>query len=645
MSSPSVVVHDIIVVTEDQRKTPPHFATGEFGRPDLFGGAIYKGEKPKVTVERLFRHIQLMLNTAIRVHRQKCCLPNGKNNPLKTNEIIRLVTNEFYFYTEKPLTLGQFEALMQRVKNVLQALAPNIHLLLGTFAIKTPDHKVLNVAPLIESGENGKLSLIVKNHPTRIDPQYKEITEKGTIRSLANHSAGVGQSTLPYSLSINQQECPFSFNNVVTCKTAGGISFVTCVDICWDHFLGIARSNLDALLTSLMNTPSENSEFSPPMFCSHVLISNTILIRNENALGAITQADPANTARVIEDASLAELTWLPPSEFGCSTKIYIRKPAQCEYLIMMAVNDANLGLVKYLAEHGADLNFEILVNNTPTNPILQAVTNKNYDLVNYLVSNHPINPEYINRAACYAVHKANRDIIILLQKHGLDIVNCQVEELTILDVAINCNEIAIVLFLIKEGASISKKNDRNLTPIEVAEEIENDRMVRFLKKMQELQHEQMITGASSSNAPAPIFHYSPTTELLSRLIFLHTNPVSVLLNGGNPPDLVMISASKDTLEEIWDNLIFLYNYGVPEADKVNLSDFKSVGQSTKGTYHITIPNTISEEITEKLDIYLELVEDELIDAGAVLKPSNLDKLPGLKIEPQPPSASTSIRLY
>jgi len=219
----SPAIQDIVIASKLNKEGKT--ATGEFGHPENHGGKpADPNEKPEAVIERLSNAIIDLANDAAAQHRASFC-QNGTNTLRDDakNRMTRMTTNEFFFYTQKPLTIEQFQALMKDVGEMAASQPENLHLVLGSFAVRTPDNKVMNVVPHIECGPTPKINLIVKNHPSVIDPKYQEpyISKVDNISGL--------------KIQINGNDVPFSFNNVLECKTAGGTPFYSCVDICADH--------------------------------------------------------------------------------------------------------------------------------------------------------------------------------------------------------------------------------------------------------------------------------------------------------------------------------------------------------------------------------------------------------------------------
>lgn len=239
--------------------------------------------------------ISRLMKIASQQHRENNCEPDDNNRlkPGNENNITRVVTNEFLFYTQAPLTIAEFQNLQQKIADLAKQQPPNLHMVLGTFAVLTPDGKLMNVAAQVESGPNPKINLTVKNIPTSFDPAYYS-SQSSSYHQTVDIRNGDNISNL--GIQIDGQHCPFSFNNIFHCVTAGGESFYSCIEICMDHQLGVAKKRLSSKLEAEMK---QNIMLSTK--CSHIVISNTTTIIENNLLGNVTHADPANPKRKLKN--------------------------------------------------------------------------------------------------------------------------------------------------------------------------------------------------------------------------------------------------------------------------------------------------------------------------------------------------------
>ncbi len=243
--------------------------------------------------DRLLSGVSKLMDLAHTTH-----LANNKvvgTEEVDPNYITRLSTNEFYFYTQEPLTLSEFEKLQDEIARQASSLPPGIHLALGSFAVKTPDNRVMNVTPHIASGKPPSCSFLVKNHTSPIDYGYEEANASGLVVPLPVFDARTESASLP-QINVNDALHSLTFNNVVPCKTPGGDSFLTTVDICLDHLFGVAAFNIEALVKK------EPAATSQPI--SHLLLSNYIAIHSHASFGSVMHADPVHSHKQCkQDAS------------------------------------------------------------------------------------------------------------------------------------------------------------------------------------------------------------------------------------------------------------------------------------------------------------------------------------------------------
>lgn len=264
-----ITLEDILVTTP--LDSPETLIAGQFGSESA-------DEKSEIVLDRLYNQIDDMV---------KKLIEDRKITPKDDNHVIRLMTNEFFFYTKKPLEMKEFETLMQKISDLAKSkrLPENFHLLLGSFAVLTHDRKVINVVPHIQCGTEPKINLVVKNNPSIIDPVYSD--EDGLI---PNVDIRHGDDLKEYGITINGKPHQFTFNTAVECITKGNKSFYCCIDICADHFYEVARESLIAQVES--DAANTERKSSLPTVCSQVIISNTVKPVPYYCFANVTHCDP-----------------------------------------------------------------------------------------------------------------------------------------------------------------------------------------------------------------------------------------------------------------------------------------------------------------------------------------------------------------
>ncbi|KTD31682.1 hypothetical protein Lmor_2558 [Legionella moravica] len=228
----------------------------------------------KNMVERLERSIHELMDDAESSYQDNCRISGTSD--VDPDYVMRLSTNEFFFYTKEPLTLTEFEALQNKISEKAKTCSPGVQLILGSFAVQTDDGKVMNVIPHITCGNTPNVQLIVKSNTSTLDVRYKIPDGRGDTNTLPVLDKTQPDVTMP-QIMINGVATEFSFNNIVRCKTPGGSPFLTAVDVCLDHVRGVARSNYFDLV-------KKNPELTKQPV-SHVVVSNCVRINAKQSIG------------------------------------------------------------------------------------------------------------------------------------------------------------------------------------------------------------------------------------------------------------------------------------------------------------------------------------------------------------------------
>ncbi|MBS0289578.1 MAG: hypothetical protein JSS07_06050, partial [Proteobacteria bacterium] len=336
-----VTIQDIIFTEYEAGKC------GEFAQP----AANVSTQK-----NRLYQHIERMVLTAASEHRQKNCGNSNFLQPGKENNITRLVTNEFSLYTKTPLSIADFNDLQQWLVALAKQAPQNLHLILSSFAVRTPNNKVMNVVAQIECGADPKVNLIVKNNPSVVDPVYSEYVN-GYKVNIPNIDIKNNDKVNTYQIQLNGKAIPFSFNNVTECTTAGGAKFHSCVDICLDHLHGVAKNRLNDKLQQADNISP--TEFLPSQ-CSHVVTSNWVGLSPSNSIGIPTHADPVCSKQRVKADTYLLREYPLGNHYGVPMRAFITAPVKCNVLpvYQKSLVDA----------HNIKVQAKIAVNNAPAKP-------------------------------------------------------------------------------------------------------------------------------------------------------------------------------------------------------------------------------------------------------------------------------------
>ncbi|MFT4059545.1 MAG: hypothetical protein QM652_08365 [Legionella sp.] len=236
-------------------------------------------------MNRLFTNIYHLMREANAIH-----LANYKSsntNEIDSNYITRLSTNEFFFYTQEPLTLKEFEALQNKIATEARILPAGIQLAFSSFAVKNDNNQVMSVTPHITCGKPPSFHFIVKNYTSAIDVRYKEKDINGNFKTLEVFDATMKPLPVMPQIKIDGIFHTFTFNNVLPCKTPEGEPFLTAIDICLDHSYGVARLHVEELVKSSPAIISQS--------ISHMVLSNCVDLKVKNCLGTVMQVDPINS--------------------------------------------------------------------------------------------------------------------------------------------------------------------------------------------------------------------------------------------------------------------------------------------------------------------------------------------------------------
>lgn len=274
-------IKDIAVVALSQNWS--HFPIGEAPKKGQAYQRMTPDEREQM-LGRLSRGIDGLMNEAYVTHLDNCMTPHS--NTVDPDYITRLSTNEFFFFTQEPLTLQEFEKLQQGIATKAETFPSGIQFIFGSFAVKTPDNQVVNIVPHISCGQPASCRFLIKNITSPLDVRYKEIDSKGRF----NFLSVLDQSSAPVhmpQINISGVTHLFTFNNIISCKSPRGETFLTALDICFDHTKGVAKSNIDHLIAedpTIINQP-----------ISHVVISNSVILEPEHCLGSVMHVDCQNS--------------------------------------------------------------------------------------------------------------------------------------------------------------------------------------------------------------------------------------------------------------------------------------------------------------------------------------------------------------
>ena len=238
---------------------------------------------------RLYEQISVLVTEVSQLHQNKHCI--GTNLSIKKeseNNLTRLVTNEFMFYTKKRFNAEDFGFVFDKILDLAQKQPENLHLILSSFAIKALNKKTMNVVAFITCGKNPGVHFIVKNNVSGIDPvYYKE--KNGKRIYFDNIDIKYDKENVFPILNVKGREYHFSYNNILEITTLGGAKKILAIEICLDHGYSLAQKNCTQYIESELTYPLKMF----PNQVSQVVTSNTISLEYDKKLeGNITHADP-----------------------------------------------------------------------------------------------------------------------------------------------------------------------------------------------------------------------------------------------------------------------------------------------------------------------------------------------------------------
>ena len=282
------VIKDIAVVAVSEGGLPP-IGEAPVGMSPSPTSLMVPDERAAM-IDRLQGSVFQLMDKALGIHDENSyILGSSTRDPLY---ITRISTNEFFYYTQEPLALEEFERLHNKIADKAKTLPSGIQLILGSFAVKTADNSVMNVTPHITCGATPDIHFIMKNHTSTIDVRYKVPSSSGEFREtlgvldVTTHDAS---APMP-RITINGKTKEFTFNNIVPCKTPDGTPFITGVDVCCDQLYGIARFNYEKL------KKSHPAIVEQPV--SYVVISNFVYLDKVASLSSeVMHVDPISSPR------------------------------------------------------------------------------------------------------------------------------------------------------------------------------------------------------------------------------------------------------------------------------------------------------------------------------------------------------------
>lgn len=255
-------------------------------------------------INRLFNGINLLMTSAHETYLAESKLAGSEEVDMEF--MLRMNTNEFFFYTEAPLTLIEFEALQNKIDKRAREIPAGVQLNLASFAVNFENKYLLNVAVNITCGNSPTVNFVLKNNPSHIDLHYKVKKQDGELYTLTPLGDNFDKPEEPPFIKIKGKRHDFQFDTVLLCTTPGGTKYLTVLEICLDHYLGIGKSHMKAF--------GAKNKDQGHLAITHIVTSYTTYLVEGNCLGSVLHVDP-------KDASVrAKAKKISPAALSCFGK-------------------------------------------------------------------------------------------------------------------------------------------------------------------------------------------------------------------------------------------------------------------------------------------------------------------------------------
>ncbi len=282
-SPPVFLIEDNATNKTYRDKLVQHFTTDNpISHLDL--SAIAPTQSTPSTEQKPDRMLEVYdLIEAIAAHAQQ-----HQNDP---GTITRTMTDEFTFYPrDKPFTLEEYKAIINKTAEIANQLPPNVHLMLATFPVIWEDGGVHNCGLYVQSPCGSHPTSLVhhfsKKYPSHVDFLYRK--PDGTLYNLtsdSDHASHSPNKVLEHTkAAIND---PNQYESSLNITLDDGASFIASIGVCLDHSKGVERDDVHHLIDQL-----QKKQLVVPLLCNHVITSSTISRHNEHILSTVSHADP-----------------------------------------------------------------------------------------------------------------------------------------------------------------------------------------------------------------------------------------------------------------------------------------------------------------------------------------------------------------
>lgn len=256
-------------------------------RPMVYPSKTYHEAIQSGRAQAIINHISNLLDYAQNVHKDCLIRQSG-------HQVTRLVMDEFSLYTKDyPLSMAEYRYIIQSIKQKLNVMAPNIHMLVATLPVDWTDYtndpnnkEVHNCALYLQSSTTknprGKINHFAKKNASSSDYQYHSFSLKPDNYFHPTKSPAVMLKDSGVEINdINQ------FKSALKYETEFGAIGVICTGICLDHKNNVEEQDLNELLSRLANNKQ-----AIPLHAEHLVSSASIHINDNHLSASVVHSDP-----------------------------------------------------------------------------------------------------------------------------------------------------------------------------------------------------------------------------------------------------------------------------------------------------------------------------------------------------------------
>lgn len=184
------------------------------------------------------------------------------------NHITRILLPEYSLYTQLPMSLENYELLIDKILKIAKTKSENLHILLSSIAILLSDGTLLNTCLYIQCGKEPKIHVICKARESwpslgyiNTKPFYQQTDFDGSMDFIPDNIS-------PFI--ANNEKLIISNNSVFIVETAGEAQYLQAIDICYDN----CKRHSENLLKKFTDFNPNNDFTIMPHQVDHIVTSN-----------------------------------------------------------------------------------------------------------------------------------------------------------------------------------------------------------------------------------------------------------------------------------------------------------------------------------------------------------------------------------